>query len=127
MDIKFSENGELVPDLKPNNKYTEIIGKFIKKERLDSKQVNWGAEIKMLKKLLKEYPDEQFWGQLDLGFKLNSLAFFLTANGKKELKLRFKKFSFDLANSQEIEYDLAEENLVEVKSNKPKSLMDFMK
>lgn len=54
----------------------ELVGKFVK-------EPNWPKEIKIAKKLLFNYsPDLDAWLALNMSYKLTSLAFFLTENGK---------------------------------------------
>lgn len=44
--------------------------------------IDWPKEIKFAKKLLQLSPDTEAWDGIDLGFKLNSLAYFL-GDGKE--------------------------------------------
>lgn len=46
--------------------------------------INWGQEYKLLKELVIKYPEIEEIE--DLGFELNSLAFFKTEKGKKLLQ-----------------------------------------
>lgn len=62
------------------NKYQFIIWKFVKPEN-----VNWPREMKVAKELFNIYPDLEFWNNLRLNFKLNSLVWFKTFDGKKYL------------------------------------------
>jgi hypothetical protein len=128
MKVKLDENGAIIPDLAPKTWATGIIGKLIKQEHLDKKTISWGREIKVLNKLKKQYKELEFWDSLDLGFKLNSLCYFLSADGKKLIFQKYQKFKLDIDLARETNYDLESEKVGEnIKVSKPKSLMDFLK
>lgn len=76
-----------------------LVSKFLIKD-----QLNWAREIKIAKKLLKLYPDFKIWSDLKLKFKLNSLAFFLTEEGKGEMSV------FEFNKSKENVLDLLPQN-----------------
>lgn len=57
-----------------------LFNKFVKPE----KKFQPGRDIKIYKQLIAFKPFE-YWQDLDLGFKLNSLAFFLSPDGKEKL------------------------------------------
>ena len=62
----------------------EIVEFFIKPETLalvKSDQSFWAREIKILKSLMINYPEQSFWQSLGMDFKLNSMAFFRTEKG----------------------------------------------
>ena len=48
------------------------------------KDCNWGQEMMMASKLLKQYPNFNFWSVLELDWKPKSLTYFLKS-GKKIL------------------------------------------
>lgn len=64
-----------------------LIEKFCKLE-----SINWPREMKVLAGLLKKEPIE-FWKFLVLGFQLNSLAWFNSKDGKKEIEKNKKLFA----------------------------------
>lgn len=104
-----------------------LVSKFVEKDN-----ANWPREIKIAKKLIKIYPDIQLWFDLKLEFKLNSLAFFLTDDGKKEMTaLRFNKAKenvldfFPKGTTSFNEEKLGEDKKVELP--KTNSLLDFLK
>lgn len=76
--IKKEPNPELL------RKKQLLIEKFCKTENLD-----WAKEMRTLGMLLKKEPLE-FWQFIVLGFKLNSLFWFYSENGKKEIA-KYKK------------------------------------
>ena len=59
-----------------------------------AKFISWGKEIKIANKLFNKYINLTFWKWLshDMDFKVNSLAFFLTKDGIKLLKLKYVLF-----------------------------------
>lgn len=59
----------------------------------------WPREVKIVNKLFEKYSDESFWITLDLGFKLNSIAFFLTEDGRNELEKYWRLFNLKIDNS----------------------------
>ena len=74
------------------NKYQFLVSKFIKdadKVWKNVKEIK--CQINIAKKLYRFIEDETFWRQLHLPFKLNSLAFFLTKDGKDLLYIEGKK------------------------------------
>jgi hypothetical protein len=70
----------------------EFIKRFVK----DSSNILWPREMKMVKSLLKIFPNEDFWNSLKLNFKLNSLCWFLSDDGRKFLNKEYKKFNLNL-------------------------------
>lgn len=95
-----------------------LIEKFCKPEL-----INWPREMKILAGLLKKEPME-FWKFLVLGFQLNSLAWFNSKDGKKEIE-KNKKIFLMLEVKPTIKF---EENFEYVRETAPaKSLKDILK
>lgn len=69
----------------------EFVLKFVK----DSMAIVWPKEMKMVNTLFKIAPNDDFWRSLDLGFKLNSLCWFLSDDGRKLLNKEYKRFNFE--------------------------------
>ena len=73
--------------IKPKNETFEnarfLVEKYLKPELIPG--FDCSLEIKVAKRLLKDYPAKDFWEVLELNFKLNSLAFFFTENGQAAL------------------------------------------
>jgi hypothetical protein len=69
----------------------EFILKFVKQ----SSSLVWPREMKIVNSLFKIFPNEQFWNSLELKFKLNSLCWFLSDDGRKFLNVEYKKFQFE--------------------------------
>jgi hypothetical protein len=70
----------------------EFVYKFTK----DASSICWPREMKIVKTLFSIFPNDQFWETLDLGFKLNSLCWFLSDDGRVRLNKEYKKFNFEL-------------------------------
>jgi hypothetical protein len=78
---------------------------FIKKFIKDSHNIIWPKEMKMVKSLFKIFPNEDFWNNLDLSFKLNSLCWFLSDDGRKFLNKEYKKFNLNLPEAKKFEIE----------------------
>lgn len=61
--------------------------------------------MSIVKKLWKIFPDENFWHSLDLKFKLNSLCWFLSDDGRKFLNQEYKKFNLNLPETEKFEIE----------------------
>ena len=105
---------------------TYLVWKFLKKE----KEVIWPKEIRFTRALLNFEPSMDFWEFAQLGFSLNSLAWFLSANGKLWLSKEKNRYEMSLRKATEnkeipLENSVIGENLTF--SEKPKTLFDFIK
>ena len=87
----------------------EFVLKFVK----DSSSIIWPKEMKMVNMLFKIAPNDDFWRSLDLKFKLNSLCWFLSDDGRKFLNTEYKKFNFE-PNKPEV-YNIEQNNNIEFK------------
>ena len=79
----------------------EFVLKFVK----ESAAIVWPKEMKMINTLFKIAPDDDFWRSLDLGFKLNSLCWFLSDDGRKFLNKEYKKFKFEPTKPESYELE----------------------
>lgn len=97
-----------------------IIKKYIKIN------INWPKEIKIAQKLTKEYKGYEFWNHLNQ-VKLNSLAWFLTEEGKAFIKLELKKQN--LKDFKKDIFVINEKKAGQDKTihKKPKSILEFIK
>ena len=79
------------------------------------------------KKLYKSFPLEDFWKKIYLSFKINSLRWFLTPNGKSFLKIEQAKQLLDFTS--ETSYPLREKKIGKDKkvTRKIKTLKEFLK
>mgnify|MGYP001589624942 CR=1 FL=1 len=102
-----------------------IIEKFIKPEiLLIPEKTFWGNQIGILNKILKKYPAELLLN-IELGFKLNSLSWFLTFDGIKRLNLEKNK-NIDIINKKK--YNIGNEKIgndISVKDRKP-TILEFL-
>jgi hypothetical protein len=111
--------------MKSPNKYQKLILRFLKDTKY-FKQTEWKRETALAKKLLLENSID-FWMSVSLPFELNSLAWFLTPEGKTHVAVTEKKLVLDLkkeATFSIIEEPKQSEN-TEVK--KPQTILDFLK
>jgi hypothetical protein len=69
----------------------DFVLKFVKQDA----SVVWPREMRMVNSLFKIFPNDNFWASLELKFKLNSLCWFLSDDGRKFLNLEYKKFNFE--------------------------------
>lgn len=78
---------------------------FIKKFLKNNKDIIWPKEMKMVKSLLNIFPNEEFWLNLETGFKLNSLCWFLSDDGRDFLNKEYKKFNLELPETKKFEIE----------------------
>jgi len=83
----------------------EFILKFVKQNI----SLVWPREMKMVNALFKIFPNDEFWRSLELKFKLNSLCWFLSDEGRKFLNTEYKKFNFE--PEKPISFDLKNNNI----------------
>lgn len=112
-----------------------LVDKFLKKHLLinhnkEERDSTWANNIMVASRLLKKYPEEEFWYWFNIDFKLNSLAYFLTAKGEERIVKEYNKWKLNL-NWKEKEhksYKLESEKQGEdtILINKPKTLKDFL-
>lgn len=110
-------------NLKINKK--SFVKKFIK----DNVNIIWPKEFKIVKTLFQIFPDENFWNSLDLNFKLNSLCWFLSDDGRKVLNSEYKKFKIELPEAKKFEIEnnnIAFENKSSYDLDKALNLREFL-
>lgn len=78
---------------------------FIKKFLKNTENIIWPKEMKMVKSLFQIFPNQEFWNSLNLNFKLNSLCWFLSDDGRKFLNQEYKKFKLELPEIKKFEID----------------------
>lgn len=83
----------------------DFVLKFVKKDA----SLVWPREMKIVNSLFKIFPNEAFWNSLDLKFKLNSLCWFLSDEGRKFLNIEYKKFNFEPEKPKS--FDLVNNNI----------------
>lgn len=102
---------------------------FIKGLLKEGSTIIWPKEMKMAKTLLKIFPNENFWKGLKLKFKLNSLCWLLSDDGRKFLNTEYKKFNLDLPEVQTFQVDnnsVAFENKSSYDTGKALNLREFL-
>lgn len=102
---------------------------FVKKIIKEGNTIIWPKEMKMVNRLFKIFPDENFWSTLRLNFKLNSLCWFFSDAGREFLNKEYKKFNLDLPETQQFEVDnnnVAFENKSSYYSGKALNLREFL-
>ena len=118
--MKFVKNAQ---SIKLNKK------KFIKKFLKDTSNIFWPKEMKMVKSLFKIFPNEEFWNGLELNFKLNSLCWFLSDDGRKFLNKEYKKFNLNLPEVKKFEIEnnnIAFESKKDYDLDKALNLREFL-
>ena len=86
------------------NKYHFLVEKFIKEPK-KLKPKDWARETKIAQKLYAKYDSERFWRASLLDFKLNSLAWFLSADGLEFLETNFLILKLKLPQQKKIKLD----------------------
>jgi hypothetical protein len=102
---------------------------FVKKFLKDSSNIVWPKEMKMVKSLFKIFPNEDFWNTLELNFKLNSLCWFLSDDGRKLLNKEYKKFKLELPETKKFKIEnnnIAFENKSSYALDKALNLREFL-
>ena len=78
---------------------------FIKRLLKDGANIIWAKEMKMANLLFKIFPNQNFWNSLELKFKLNSLCWLLSDDGRKFLNKEYKKFNLNLPDIKKFEVE----------------------
>jgi hypothetical protein len=104
-----------------------MIKNLLKYERQFDKNTT-PHEMYVARKLLQEYPDDEFWKGFMLPFKLNSLAFLQSPAGQLILNKKWGEYKFELPEVKQhnIGTEKVGEDLPETVT-KPKSIHDFLK
>jgi hypothetical protein len=114
-------------------KRKQTLNQFIITKFLGNSKEVWknkglvAREMKFTKDLIEKYPLKPFWEALRVKFDMDSLAWFIGAQGKTYLEIEYAKFSLDLKPT--VTYDLTDEKQGEDKllQRKLKTLKDFIK
>ncbi len=105
----------------------EIIKRFLKYEAQNDVK-RFAVERFNARRLIEKCPNEQFWMGLDLPFKLNSLAWFLSVDGTTLLKQKYANFRFEIPVV--VQHNMGTEKVGEdavVDTAKPLTIHDFLK
>ena len=88
-----------------------------------------GKEVRFMQMNLKDFPDPEFWLNLNLGFKLNSVLYFRKKDVKEGLKVKYAAWQNERENYMSdymdtfFKHDCDERPEVE---KKPRSNKDFL-
>lgn len=82
---------------------------FIKRLLKEEASIVWPKEMKMANLLFKIFPNQNFWNSLQLNFKLNSLCWLLSDDGRKFLNKEYKKFNLNLPETKK--FDIENNNI----------------
>lgn len=101
-----------------------LINKFLK----DPKACNKSQEFSVAGKLLKLYPEPEFWERFNITFKLNSLCFFLSQRGREIVnKGYYAPKTENKVQQQQAVVKLETEKVGEdIVTEAPKSIRDFL-
>jgi hypothetical protein len=89
-----------------NVQFTNLNKKdFVKKFLKNHSNIIWPKEMKMVKMLFEIFPNENFWNNLEINFKLNSLCWFLSDDGRNFLNKEYKKFNLELPEVKKFDLD----------------------
>jgi hypothetical protein len=82
---------------------------FIKRLLKEEVNIVWPKEMKMVNLLFKIFPNQNFWNTLQLNFKLNSLCWLLSDDGRKFLNKEYKTFNLNLPETKK--FDIENNNI----------------
>lgn len=113
------------------NYKSEFIVACLQVKKSNYKDISWAKEMKIMNSLVFKCPDPQFWMHSVTEFKIPSLAWFLTDEGRKYLNDKYKKFKFEFKESKkttQVNLELEKQGEdIETGPKKVKTLMDFLK
>ena len=86
----------------------------------------WAREMTLLKRLLGQLPDLDFWCKVSFGEKFPSLAYLLTDIGKGQIRRKYNEFSFEIpvAKTYNLGEKTAEDRSI---SRKKKTIRSFLR
>lgn len=119
-----SKEKKAKPKNKPHPQFKlgrECIGFLLKKDF----PIAYARELKIFYSLFESYPNENFWKSLDIGFHLNSLAFFKTDKGVDILERHWGVFNFEIPQKETVELDNFKHGEDKVFQKKPRSFQEF--
>jgi hypothetical protein len=102
---------------------------FIKRLLKEDTKIIWPKEMKMANLLFKIFPNQNFWNTLRLNFKLNSLCWLLSDDGRKFLNKEYKKFNLNLPETKNFDIEnnnIAFENNSSYDLDKALNLREFL-
>lgn len=128
--VNLAKSSKLQKKSVKNVQFTNLNKKdFIKKFIKEEQSLVWPKEMKMVNILFKIFPNEDFWLSLELKFKLNSLCWFLSDDGRKFLNAEYKKFNLELPAAKKFEIEnnnIAFEHKKDYALDKALNLREFL-
>lgn len=96
-------NGE---PFKPKNEYTALIHKFLKPQIIEDAKLDksfWPREMKIAKNLIKKHSFNVL-NSMELGFKLNSLAYLVGYEGSLQIRksINLAKLEIEVGKPKEV-------------------------
>jgi hypothetical protein len=127
-----------IKKLKPKNETFEnarfLVEKYLKPELIPG--LDWGREIKIGQRLLKERPQRGFWEDFELKFKLNSLAFFFTEKGQDLVSIEGVRQEQENKTTNQLDLPFDQDypleatnfgsNQIKQHENKPLNIIEFL-
>lgn len=116
------------PDFKAKDK-RELIGNLVVVSRDDYKNpVFWSREMKLINELLSIYPNPKFLQSINLGFKLNSLAWFKMKDGKERIRRLWNVFNYSPKEKEKeiILEDKVGESIISETNKSKQTIMEFL-
>lgn len=105
----------------------QVMIKNLLKYEMQFNKNTTSVEMFIARKLLQDYPKEEFWKTFDLGFKLNSLAFLQSDKGQAILNKKYAEFGFELPETPS--HNIGEHKVGDdaVVVERPKSIHEFLR
>lgn len=114
------------------NYKSEFIVACLQLPKSRYKEISWAKEMKIMNALAQKNNNPDFWFHARTDFPIPSLAWFLTASGRKYLNEKYRAFNLVLTSSSlnKSQVELKEEKQgedINTNARKPKTLMDFIR
>ena len=102
-----------------------LVSRFVKEETLVD-PLKFRMELSHIKRLIRLYPDLNFWRSYNPGYQMKSLLWWF-GKGKDQFKIDYMSKTLDTVNSKPQNDTLSNEKIGEdvVVNKKPKSVLDL--
>lgn len=104
-----------------------IIHRLLKPPQEGDKSRFWPREMKLVKQLLTEFPDQEFWAKATFPEKYNSLAWFLSSFGRAMVKRRISEFHFVPTVREEVKVSVEKVGDSIQYDKRPRFLFEFLR
>ena len=113
-----------------HSKDQNLVKRLVIERCVKAGHIVWPREMKVMAKLFDRCGDVTFWNSIDLKFELNSVAWFLTPDGKEFLKKQYSLYSLPadaLIPVETLKEEVVPANIQEPKAqvNQPEKLQSF--